>query len=64
MVEDDTNQTAIGACGRHADERVVDRWVQHRAGKADQRLFLWSWLALQYILHSESDRKNLEELMG
>ena len=42
-------------------ERVLDRWAQHRAGKADQRLFLWSWLALQSILHSESDRKNLEE---
>ena len=38
-------------------ERVLDRWIQHRAGKADQRLFLWSWLALQSILQLESDRK-------
>jgi asparagine synthase (glutamine-hydrolysing) len=31
-------------------ERVMERWVQHRADKTDQRLFLWSWLALQAIL--------------
>ncbi len=34
-------------------ERVSDRWVQHRTGKADQRLFLWSWLALQSVLHPQ-----------
>jgi asparagine synthase (glutamine-hydrolysing) len=34
-------------------ERVADRWAQHQTGKADQRLFLWSWLALQSILHPQ-----------
>jgi asparagine synthase (glutamine-hydrolysing) len=34
-------------------ERVADRWTQHQAGKTDQRLFLWSWLALQSILHPQ-----------
>jgi asparagine synthase (glutamine-hydrolysing) len=34
-------------------ERVVDRWTQHRAGKADQRFFLWSWLAFQSILRPQ-----------
>ena len=37
-------------------DRVLDRWTQHRAGKADQRLFLWSWLALQSILQLESEK--------
>ena len=36
-------------------ERVMDRWNQHRAGKADQRLFLWSWLALQSVLPPQTD---------
>jgi asparagine synthase (glutamine-hydrolysing) len=34
-------------------ERVVNRWTQHRAGIADQRFFLWSWLALQSILRPQ-----------
>jgi asparagine synthase (glutamine-hydrolysing) len=36
-------------------ERVKQRWIQHRAGKADWRLFLWSWLALQAVLNGASD---------
>jgi asparagine synthase (glutamine-hydrolysing) len=36
-------------------EQVKERWVQHRAGKTDQRLFLWSWLALQYVLNGTSN---------
>jgi asparagine synthase (glutamine-hydrolysing) len=36
-------------------ERVSDRWTRHRSGKTDQRLFLWSWLALQSIVHPQSD---------
>lgn len=24
-------------------------WAEHRAGKADHRLLLWSWLSLQYV---------------
>jgi asparagine synthetase B (glutamine-hydrolysing) len=35
-------------------ERVIKRWFQHRAGKADQRLFLWNWLALQATLNGTS----------
>jgi asparagine synthase (glutamine-hydrolysing) len=36
-------------------ERVMERWAQHRAGKVDQRLFLWSWLALQAVLNGTSN---------
>jgi asparagine synthase (glutamine-hydrolysing) len=36
-------------------ERVIQRWIQHRAGKTDQRLFLWSWLALQTVLNAPSN---------
>jgi len=32
-----------GVCGA----AVERRWAEHRAGRADHRLFLWSWLALQ-----------------
>ncbi|MBF0294458.1 MAG: hypothetical protein HQL96_04655, partial [Magnetococcales bacterium] len=35
-------------------DRVEHRWLEHRAGLADHRLFLWSWLALQAILPSET----------
>jgi asparagine synthase (glutamine-hydrolysing) len=42
-------------------ERVRERWVQHRAGTADQRLFLWSWLALQATLHQTSADMNGDE---
>jgi asparagine synthase (glutamine-hydrolysing) len=35
-------------------DRVLDRWAQHRAGKTDNRLFLWSWLALQAIINEAS----------
>jgi asparagine synthase (glutamine-hydrolysing) len=34
---------------------VVERWAEHRAGTADHRLFLWSWLALQSVLHPTSN---------
>ena len=27
---------------------ITDAWQAHRGGKADHRLFLWQWLALQY----------------
>jgi asparagine synthase (glutamine-hydrolysing) len=36
-------------------EQVKERWVQHRAGRGDQRLFLWSWLALQAVLNGTSN---------
>jgi asparagine synthase (glutamine-hydrolysing) len=41
----------LGAVDGLRMEQVKERWVQHRAGKADQRLFLWSWLALQAVLN-------------
>jgi asparagine synthase (glutamine-hydrolysing) len=25
-------------------------WLDHRSGRADHRLFLWSWLSLQYLM--------------
>jgi asparagine synthase (glutamine-hydrolysing) len=28
-------------------DKVAGRWNAHRAGAADHRLFLWTWLALQ-----------------
>lgn len=28
---------------------VADRWREHRQGYADHRLFLWSWLSMQYL---------------
>jgi len=28
---------------------VADRWREHRQGSADHRLFLWSWLSMQYL---------------
>jgi asparagine synthase (glutamine-hydrolysing) len=36
-------------------EGVGERWALHRAGKADYRLFLWSWLALQSVMHPQPD---------
>ena len=33
-------------------ERVGERWAEHRAGTADHRLFLWSWLTLQSVIAS------------
>jgi hypothetical protein len=27
-------------------------WDEHRAGYADQRLFLWTWLSLQHTVES------------
>jgi len=38
-------------------EGVAERWAEHRSGTADHRLFLWSWLALQAVLHSESGKR-------
>jgi asparagine synthase (glutamine-hydrolysing) len=35
-------------------EPVKQRWVQHRSGKTDWRLFLWSWLALQAVLNTSN----------
>jgi len=31
-------------------ENIAGRWSAHRAGRADHRLFLWSWLSLQATL--------------
>jgi len=31
-------------------ENVAGRWARHRSGKADERLFLWSWLSLQSVI--------------
>lgn len=39
-------------------DRVVERWAQHRAGTADHRLFLWSWLALQAVINRTSTKKS------
>lgn len=30
-------------------DRVEQAWREHRAGRADHRLFLWSWLSLQSL---------------
>ena len=30
-------------------EWVASRWREHRQGHADHRLFLWSWLSMQYL---------------
>jgi asparagine synthase (glutamine-hydrolysing) len=38
-----------------ADLNWVDRcWREHRSGAADHRLFLWSWLGVQYHRHTTS----------
>jgi asparagine synthase (glutamine-hydrolysing) len=29
---------------------VAQRWAEHRTGRADHRLFLWSWLTLQSVI--------------
>jgi asparagine synthase (glutamine-hydrolysing) len=31
-------------------DRVRRAWTEHRAGRKDHRLFLWSWLSLQSVL--------------
>jgi hypothetical protein len=28
---------------------IMRRWTEHRMGKADHRMVLWSWLVLQYL---------------
>ena len=33
-------------------DRVADAWAAHRAGAADNRLFLWTWLSLQSISYT------------
>jgi asparagine synthase (glutamine-hydrolysing) len=33
-------------------EGVRDAWTEHREGRRDHRLFLWSWLSLQSVLRS------------
>jgi asparagine synthase (glutamine-hydrolysing) len=43
-------------------ERVGERWARHRAGKADYRLFLWSWLALQSVVRPELDKVVSEKI--
>ncbi|MGH8323337.1 MAG: asparagine synthase (glutamine-hydrolyzing), partial [Steroidobacteraceae bacterium] len=35
-------------------ERVAQAWQDHRSGAADHRLFLWSWLSLQWGLARET----------
>jgi asparagine synthase (glutamine-hydrolysing) len=42
-------------------ERVGERWAGHRAGTADHRLFLWSWLSLQSVISPKSHPPNLNE---
>jgi asparagine synthase (glutamine-hydrolysing) len=39
-------------------EGVKKRWAAHRGGKADERMFLWSWLSLQAVLHSNAPSSN------
>jgi asparagine synthase (glutamine-hydrolysing) len=29
-------------------------WAEHRAGRADNRLFLWTWLSLQHVLERDA----------
>jgi asparagine synthase (glutamine-hydrolysing) len=29
-------------------DRIADAWAEHRSGRADHRLLLWSWLSLQH----------------
>ena len=43
-------------------EHVGERWAQHRAGTADHRLFLWSWLSLQSVMRPESDKVSSKKL--
>lgn len=33
-------------------DRVRQAWTEHREGRRDHRLFLWSWLSLQSVLRS------------
>jgi asparagine synthase (glutamine-hydrolysing) len=36
----------------------VDKaWNDHRSGRADHRLFLWTWLSLQHVLGEASAQK-------
>jgi asparagine synthase (glutamine-hydrolysing) len=32
---------------------IERRWMEHRTGQADHRMFLWSWLTLQQIFSAE-----------
>ena len=43
-------------------ERVAEGWAEHRAGLADHRLFLWSWLSLQSVLGPELDKVSSKKL--
>jgi asparagine synthase (glutamine-hydrolysing) len=54
------SEPPLTAVGGARIEPVSKRWLQHRAGIADHRLFLWSWLALQSILNRGPD-KGLQE---
>lgn len=33
-------------------DRITNAWAQHRAGRADHRLLLWSWISLQHLPYS------------
>ena len=34
-------------------DQVARMWSDHRAGKADHRLFLWSWLSIRSLPYAE-----------
>ena len=34
---------------------IADRWIAARAGEADERLLLWSWLSLQAVIGQEKE---------
>jgi asparagine synthase (glutamine-hydrolysing) len=40
---------------------VASRWAKHRAGKVDERLFLWSWLSLQSVIGPKPVEKVLQK---
>jgi asparagine synthase (glutamine-hydrolysing) len=44
-----TRPPTLDLTGFHADA-AAGRWRDHRAGTADHRLFLWSWLSLAGVL--------------
>ena len=33
---------------------IGNAWADHKAGRADNRLFLWSWLSLNSLAYSQS----------
>jgi asparagine synthase (glutamine-hydrolysing) len=39
-------------------DRVRQAWIEHREGRRDHRLFLWSWLSLQSALRSYLGRSD------